>query len=145
MFQIDNAYFSINSKIIRKQISYKLFHMLKLLRNNTCPKGTSLMTIIKPSKWCIIPNNMLVFDDLEKTGYESQAHSRISQRPWWKDKGNASIVFLSRSRHGKVHSGSGVRALKESRFQFLGIWLFPLGCGYQSLGSCVWGVLWSLC
>lgn len=51
-------------------------------------------------------------------------------------------MSLSRSRLGKVYSGSGVSVLEESTLLFLGVWLFPL----DSLqGSCVWSVPCSLC
>lgn len=68
----------------------------------------------------------------------SQRYARLSQWPWWKDKGDVSSVSLSRSRLDKVQSGSGAWTLKDLRFLFLGSQLSPWkGCGLK--GSSAWG------
>ena len=54
-------------------------------------------------------------------------------------------MSLPRCRFGKIWTLGGVMALKESRLQFLGTKLFPPGWLHKSSGSCVWGILCSLC
>lgn len=39
---------------------------------------------------------MKVFNDMEETGCDNQTHPWLSQKPLWKDKGNASTVSLSK-------------------------------------------------
>lgn len=84
-------------------------------------------------------------NDLEETGYESQTHSRIFQRPPMKDKGYASTVSLSMSRHGKVTLNLESGPRRSQGYSFWGSDSSLWAVAFHSLDSCVWGTLYSLC
>lgn len=84
-------------------------------------------------------------NDLEETGYESQTHSRIFQRPQWKTKGMLVLYpcLWADMARSTLNLESG--PWRSQGYSFWGSDSSPWAVAFHSLDSCVWGTLYSLC